>query len=162
MMLRLCHVLAALALTASTVVFAQAPAGGPPQGQRPPQPPPSNLKVLPKDMTRQQVIVIMHAWEGELGVECEYCHAKDTTTGRLKLRLRRQPHQGPCPRHDEDDQGYRRGLPDPVGRPQTRRLRRRLRHLPPRHGKAPSIHPRNPRAPRPSHGPTAIRPLTFS
>ncbi|WP_263377723.1 c-type cytochrome [Granulicella paludicola] len=55
------------------------PAGG---GQRRPMPPPSNLKVLPKDMTSQQVVAIMRNWEGELGVECSYCHAKDPATGR--------------------------------------------------------------------------------
>jgi hypothetical protein len=33
-------------------------------------------------MTRQQVVAIMRKWEGELGVECEYCHAKDPATGR--------------------------------------------------------------------------------
>lgn len=45
-------------------------------------PPPSNLQVLPKDMTAQQVVAIMRKWEGDLGVECSYCHAADPTTGR--------------------------------------------------------------------------------
>jgi mono/diheme cytochrome c family protein len=45
-------------------------------------PPPSNLQVLPKDMTSQQVVAIMRTWEKELGVECETCHAKDPATGR--------------------------------------------------------------------------------
>ena len=45
-------------------------------------PAPSNLKVLPKDMTAQQVVTIMRGYERQLGVECEYCHAKDPATGR--------------------------------------------------------------------------------
>ncbi len=80
--------LAVASLVAATAAFAQTPtpppAGGPPPGggQRRPMPPPSNLKVLPKDMTAQQVVAIMRTWEKELGVECETCHAKDPATGR--------------------------------------------------------------------------------
>jgi hypothetical protein len=50
--------------------------------QRRPIPPPTNLKVLPKDTTGPQVIAIMRQFEGDLGVECTYCHAKDPATGR--------------------------------------------------------------------------------
>ena len=77
-----------LVLSLSTAAFAQTPAppdGGqaPPAGQaRRPMPAPSNLKVLPKDTTAQQVITIMRGYEGQLGVECGYCHAKDPATGR--------------------------------------------------------------------------------
>jgi len=39
-----------------------------------PPPPPKNLKVLPKDCTRQQVIDVMKTWTGDLGVRCQYCH----------------------------------------------------------------------------------------
>jgi hypothetical protein len=45
-------------------------------------PPPSNLKVLPKDTTGEQVHAIMRHYEEDLGVECSYCHAKDPATGR--------------------------------------------------------------------------------
>jgi hypothetical protein len=38
--------------------------------------------VLPKDTTGDQVRTIMRGYEGQLGVECEYCHAKDPATGR--------------------------------------------------------------------------------
>jgi len=55
------------------------PAGAPP---RRPAPTPTNLKVLPANTTGEQVRTIMRAWEKELGVECEYCHAKDPATGR--------------------------------------------------------------------------------
>jgi hypothetical protein len=77
-----------LVLSLSTAAFAQTPT--PPAGDqappgarvRRPIPPPSNLKVLPKDMTGQQVVAIMRDYERQLGVECSYCHAKDTATGR--------------------------------------------------------------------------------
>jgi hypothetical protein len=44
-------------------------------------PPPTNLKVLPKDTTGPQVISIMRNFTGDLGVECTYCHARDAATG---------------------------------------------------------------------------------
>lgn len=60
--------------------LAQAPPPqGPPLGGRPPRemPKPTNLKVLPKDLTGKQVRDIMEKWEGELGVKCSTCHAED-------------------------------------------------------------------------------------
>ena len=71
-----------VALFAVTTV-AQAPQ--PPQGpdgpphQHPPAPAPTNLKVLPKDRTGEQVHEIMHKWEADLGAECTTCHAVDPT-----------------------------------------------------------------------------------
>ena len=40
-------------------------------------PPPTNLQVLPKDLTGRQVRDIMETWEGSLGVHCDFCHAPD-------------------------------------------------------------------------------------
>jgi Photosynthetic reaction centre cytochrome C subunit len=62
---------------------APAPASGAAQGQtpgqRPPRsyPPPTNLKVLPANLTGQQVHEIMEGWAGDLGVHCDNCHAAD-------------------------------------------------------------------------------------
>jgi len=59
------------------------PAGGaPPQGMpggRPMRsyPAPTNLQVLPKDLTGQQVHEIMEGFAGSLGVHCDFCHAAD-------------------------------------------------------------------------------------
>ncbi len=72
--------LAAAVLAVSTVAqappTAQAPAGGPPP---PPKvyPAPTNLKVLPKDLTGEQVHAIMEQWEGSLGAHCNTCHTPD-------------------------------------------------------------------------------------
>jgi hypothetical protein len=77
---------ASLSLVAGrTLVFAaaqgqtaQAPPASP-QGPPPPRefPAPTNLKVLPRNLTGQQVHEIMEKWEGELGTGCRTCHAVD-------------------------------------------------------------------------------------
>jgi tetratricopeptide (TPR) repeat protein len=41
-------------------------------------PPPKNLQVLPKDMTRQEVVAKMRGIAIALGVRCEYCHVSTT------------------------------------------------------------------------------------
>ena len=40
-------------------------------------PAPTNLQVLPKDLTGQQVHEIMEGFAGSLGVHCDFCHAAD-------------------------------------------------------------------------------------
>jgi hypothetical protein len=54
-------------------------------GARPrrPQPKPVNLKVLPKDLTREEVVKIMRGYAGALGVECSFCHAVNAQTHKL-------------------------------------------------------------------------------
>ena len=47
--------------------------GQQPQG-RGPQPPPKNLQVLPKDLTTQQVTMLMRTFTAALGVQCDHCH----------------------------------------------------------------------------------------
>jgi mono/diheme cytochrome c family protein len=42
-----------------------------------PQPAPTNLKVLPKDLTGDQVHEIMEQWEAALGTHCATCHTAD-------------------------------------------------------------------------------------
>jgi hypothetical protein len=67
----------AIAGAAQTPPAPQQPAAG--GTQRPPRtfPAPTNLKVLPKDMTGQQVHELMEKWEGSLGAKCSTCHAAD-------------------------------------------------------------------------------------
>ena len=88
--LRLSLVSAALfALTLSAAAQTPTPdtATPPPPRQHRPHPKPVNLQVLPMTYTGDQVIDIMHKFERELGVECEYCHVKNPTpsptTGHL-------------------------------------------------------------------------------
>jgi len=71
----------AVAALAAAVALAQSPAPAPPPAAapRPPRtyPAPTNLKVLPKDLTGQQVHEIMEKWEAELGGHCNSCHTAD-------------------------------------------------------------------------------------
>jgi len=63
---------------------AQAPQPPEPVAGHPhrPAPAPTNLKVLPKTLTGDQVMDIMHGWEKQLGVECDTCHAVDPNKKR--------------------------------------------------------------------------------
>ena len=79
--------IAVLVILLALPLFAQAPQGGAAQGAggaqgrgggggRGPQPPPTNLQVLPKDWTRQQVVQVMQSFTMGLGVQCNHCHAE--------------------------------------------------------------------------------------
>jgi hypothetical protein len=57
----------------------QAPAAGQRRG---PRPNPTNIKVLAKDISGDDVIKLMRQYEGDLGVECEFCHARNPETKR--------------------------------------------------------------------------------
>ena len=64
------------------VLAAQTPAN--PPGENAGQPPdarsypaPTNLKVLPKNLTGQQVHAIMEQWSAALGTHCNACHIED-------------------------------------------------------------------------------------
>jgi Photosynthetic reaction centre cytochrome C subunit len=67
----------------SPVNAAQQPATQAPAAQataphvHPPNPTPTNLQVLPKNLTGDQVHEIMHKWEADLGGSCSTCHAAD-------------------------------------------------------------------------------------
>lgn len=54
-------------------------------------PAPTNLQVLPKDLTGQQVHEIMESFAGSLGVHCGFCHAEDPNNkmpdGRPRLNF---------------------------------------------------------------------------
>jgi len=43
----------------------------------PPDPPkPKNLKILPKDISHEDLEKVMHGFNDALGVHCDFCHAK--------------------------------------------------------------------------------------
>ena len=68
----------ALAALSVSLYAQQGPPQGPPPGgggggnQQPPQ----NLKVMPKDATRQQVLQAMNRFTAALGVKCDHCHVQ--------------------------------------------------------------------------------------
>lgn len=53
-----------------------APGGAAPRRQ---MPKPTNLKVLPPDITGEQLMQTMHGWASQLGTGCTTCHAVDAT-----------------------------------------------------------------------------------
>lgn len=48
-----------------------------------PLPKPTNLKVLPRDISPQDLLKTMRAYAGALGVECNFCHAVNPQTHKL-------------------------------------------------------------------------------
>ncbi len=79
--------IATLAQAPPAAAGQQPPAGGPPRTF----PAPTNLKVLPSNLTGQQVRDIMEKWEGSLGVHCTTCHTADPNNvapnGRPRLNF---------------------------------------------------------------------------
>jgi hypothetical protein len=81
----------------AVVTLAQAPQTPPPPAASatPPQPhtfpAPTNLKVLSKDLTGEQLHEIMEKWEGSLGAHCNTCHTPDPNNigpnGRPRLNF---------------------------------------------------------------------------
>ena len=57
-------------LVSPAAALAQAPGGQPP-------PPPRNLQILPKDITRPELIARMQGISQALGVRCQFCHVDD-------------------------------------------------------------------------------------
>jgi hypothetical protein len=51
--------------------------------QHDPLPRPTNLKVLPKEMSGGDVDKLMHQYEQQLGVTCGFCHVENEQTRKL-------------------------------------------------------------------------------
>ena len=95
-----CGRIALFAATVTMNIGAQAPQSAPPPqgstapgGPPPPRsfPAPTNLQVLPKTLTGNQVHEIMEKWEGALGGKCSTCHTADPNNigpnGRPRLNF---------------------------------------------------------------------------
>ena len=57
----------------------------PPTGQHPPMPKPTNLQVLPKDISTEDLMKLMHGYSQALGVQCTFCHEMDKQTHKLNF-----------------------------------------------------------------------------
>jgi hypothetical protein len=91
---RLCSLAAVSLLSLSApLAFAQdTPPSAPPTAPAPasqtarpprgPRPNPTNIKALPKDITGDDINKLMHQFEGDLGVECAFCHFRNPETKR--------------------------------------------------------------------------------
>ena len=86
------HVVAAALLIAVFPLAAQNSANSNGQRHRE-RPKPTNLQVLPKDISAQDLIATMHGYEHALGVECSFCHAQNPQTHRLDFASDANPHK---------------------------------------------------------------------
>jgi Photosynthetic reaction centre cytochrome C subunit len=64
-------------VSAAPIHVAQAPQAAPAEPHHHDMPAPTNLQVLPKNLTGEQVHEIMEGWEGMLGTSCKTCHVED-------------------------------------------------------------------------------------
>jgi len=85
-----------IASLAAPLTLAQEPAATPPVTQtarpsRGPRPKPTNIKALPKDITGDDLIKLMRQYEGDLGVECGFCHARNPETRRIDFASDENP-----------------------------------------------------------------------
>ncbi|WP_348267751.1 c-type cytochrome [Edaphobacter paludis] len=76
--------IAASLLFPSVSLLAQtAPPAAPPSEAHHEMPKPTNLKVLPKNISSKDLMATMHQFTGSLGVHCNFCHVEDKTTHHL-------------------------------------------------------------------------------
>ncbi len=54
-------------------------------------PPPTNLQVLPKDISRADLNSTMRGFTTALGVECSYCHVREGRGGRNDMASDEKP-----------------------------------------------------------------------
>ncbi len=63
---------------------------------RPPEEHHKNLKILPKDISNEDLDKVMDGFKAALGVKCNFCHAplKDTTSHHLDFASDEKPEKG--------------------------------------------------------------------
>ena len=71
--------IAASLLLPAAGLLAQA---APPEQPHHEMPKPTNLQVLPKDISSEDLMATMHHFTGDLGVHCTFCHAVNDQTHR--------------------------------------------------------------------------------
>jgi len=50
-----------------------------------------NLKVLPKNLTHEQLGKVMHEWSGSLGVHCDFCHVRNEAEKKMDFASDAKP-----------------------------------------------------------------------
>lgn len=70
------------ALIAASLLFSSVSllAQSPPSQMHHEMPKPTNLKVLPKNISGDDLMATMHGFTGSLGVHCTFCHEEDSKT----------------------------------------------------------------------------------
>jgi hypothetical protein len=59
--------------------------------QRASYPKPTNLKVLPKDISGEDIDKLMHRYKQDLGVPCGYCHEENAQTKQIDFASDENP-----------------------------------------------------------------------
>jgi Photosynthetic reaction centre cytochrome C subunit len=54
-------------------------------------PDPVNLKILPKGISKHDLIEVMKQYKADLGVKCSYCHAEEPMTHKLDFASDAKP-----------------------------------------------------------------------
>lgn len=87
--------LSALVLTAFPL-HAQMPQATQPgmHGPHGPMPPPKNLQVLPKNISHDDLMKVMHGFTGSLGVKCNFCHEQGTEPRHMDFASDAKPQKG--------------------------------------------------------------------
>jgi hypothetical protein len=67
---------AALVLISLSLCAQNSPQAGSPHGHGA-MPKPTNLQILPKDISHEDLMKVMHGFSGSLGVKCSFCHVID-------------------------------------------------------------------------------------
>ena len=83
----------ALTLTALMIVGMAATRPSAPADRTRDDKPKRNLKVLPKDISHEDLDKVMDSWKVALGVKCNFCHApsKDSTSHKLDFSSDAKP-----------------------------------------------------------------------
>jgi hypothetical protein len=66
-------------------------AGTPVSAQKTAHPRPTNLKVLPKDISGDEIDKLMHRYKQDLGVPCGYCHEENPQTKQIDFASDENP-----------------------------------------------------------------------
>jgi hypothetical protein len=64
------------------------------QGQQQQEMKAQNLKVLPKNLTHQQLDHVMDEWAHSLGVRCNFCHVRNEETKKMDWASDAKPEKG--------------------------------------------------------------------
>ncbi len=82
-------VLGSIAVGTAVYAFSQSPIAKTTQTVSHPRP--TNLKVLPKDLSGDEVDKLMHRYKQELGAPCGYCHVENAETKQIDFASDENP-----------------------------------------------------------------------
>jgi photosynthetic reaction center cytochrome c subunit len=82
---------ASLLVPSASLLALPTPPTAPPAEAHHEMPKPTNLKVLPKNISSKDLLATMHQFTGSLGVHCNFCHVEDKATHHLNFASDAKP-----------------------------------------------------------------------